>query len=239
MLQRPEHLKVIQALHAMDSDLLLRNRCWFGGGTAIVLEMGEYRLSRDIDFLCADQDGYRELRSAVMNGGAGALFGTAVRQERDFRADQYGIRGMVSVDGFPLKFEIVREARMALDGDLHPFFRVPLLSAEDQMAEKMLANADRGRDPAAGFRDAIDLGMLIRHRGPITQGALDKTQRAYGDHVGKELRWVADALSQPAAVQKVATALSMAQPDVIGIAADLKREVDRQWPAPTTGRDHK
>ena len=33
--------------------------CYFGGGTRIVLELGEYRESKGIDFLCSSRDGYR------------------------------------------------------------------------------------------------------------------------------------------------------------------------------------
>lgn len=42
----------------MDATLLESSRCYFGGGTAIVLMYGEYRLSLDVDFLCSDVDGY-------------------------------------------------------------------------------------------------------------------------------------------------------------------------------------
>ena len=58
----------------MSHDRLMTWKCWFAGGTEIVLDLGEYRLSKDIDFLCADVDGYRELRSIVMTGGAAKLF---------------------------------------------------------------------------------------------------------------------------------------------------------------------
>ena len=88
----------------MNAPLLRRCQCWFGGGTAIVLDIGEYRLSKDIDFLCADVDGYREVRSAVAAQGVSALFGPEVRQEREVRTDQYGIRTVVSVAGVPLRF---------------------------------------------------------------------------------------------------------------------------------------
>ena len=111
---RPEHHAVIAALHAINVELLASCRCWFGGGTAIVLDIGEYRLSKDIDFLCADADGYRRLRSLVAVKGAAVLFGHPVTQEREFRYDQYGIRGIISASGIPLRFEIIREGRISL-----------------------------------------------------------------------------------------------------------------------------
>ncbi len=61
--RRPEHRAIITALRSMNVPLLRRCRCWFGGGTAIVLAIGEYRLSKDMNFRCADVDGYRQVRS--------------------------------------------------------------------------------------------------------------------------------------------------------------------------------
>ncbi|MEH0072719.1 nucleotidyl transferase AbiEii/AbiGii toxin family protein [Pannonibacter sp. Pt2-lr] len=45
----------------------------FGGGTAIVLQLDEYRESVDIDFLCASQEGYRLIRQAVFGAGLAGL----------------------------------------------------------------------------------------------------------------------------------------------------------------------
>lgn len=45
--------------------------CYFGGGTAIVLQLDEYRESLDVDLMCASQDGYRALRDTVNNGSLG------------------------------------------------------------------------------------------------------------------------------------------------------------------------
>ncbi len=129
---RPEHRAIIGALRAADAALLARCRCWFGGDTAIVLAIGEYRFSKDLDFLCADQDGYRVLRSGIAERGASFVFGPAVTQERAFRADQYGIRGIIAHDGLPICFEIVREARIPLIGALGErvhFFNLPLPNA--------------------------------------------------------------------------------------------------------------
>lgn len=86
-LDRPQNIIIQSALQSMDSALLERSRCYFGGGTATVLMHGEYRLSLDVDFLCADVDGYRELRSAITENGAKAIFGPDVETVREFMAD--------------------------------------------------------------------------------------------------------------------------------------------------------
>jgi hypothetical protein len=188
--KRPEHQAVATALKAMDHDRLVACQCWFGGGTEIVLDLGEYRLSKDLDFLCADADGYREMRSSVVAGGASALFGGHVREERAFRSDQYGVRGIISVQDIPLRFEIVREGRIGLEGHAHLALGVPRLTLADGITEELLSNADRCQDQSTAYRDAIDLGMLALYRGPFSAASLLKDERTYGDDVGRKLGWV-------------------------------------------------
>jgi hypothetical protein len=207
--QRPEHQAVAAALRAMDHDWLVACRCWFGGGTEIVLDLGEYRLSRDIDFLCADADGYRTLRSAAVSGGAAAFFRADVMLERPFRADQYGIRAMLRVGDVAIRFEIVREARIALDGHDDSALGVPRLAAADRVAEKLLANADRCQDASTHFRDAADLGMLALRRGPLPRLGFEKARRAYGPDIDSKLDWALTALNGANERSATAAALGM------------------------------
>lgn len=206
---RPEHQAVAAALAAMDHDWLTECRCWFGGGTEIVLDLGEYRLSKDIDFLCADSDGYRALRSAALSGRADAFFAHDVTLERPFRADQYGIRSIIRVAAVSIRFEIVREARISLDGQPDPDIGVPRLSEVDRIAEKLLANADRCQDPSTQFRDAADLGMLALRRGAFPAAAFDKARAAYGVDVALKLEWALAALADPGRQMAAANGLGM------------------------------
>lgn len=57
MFQRAHHNSALDALHGLDGNLLAKAHCFFGGGTAITLALGEYRESVDIDFLCASKVG--------------------------------------------------------------------------------------------------------------------------------------------------------------------------------------
>ena len=57
MFKRPHHQLVNQAIAALNADFLCENKCYFGGGTRIVMELDEYRESLDIDLLCADIHG--------------------------------------------------------------------------------------------------------------------------------------------------------------------------------------
>ena len=116
--QRPHHQRIARVLSELNGPLLRKNNCLFGGGTAIALRYGEYRESVDIDFLVSDVTSYRALRQ-LLTGPVGmmAIFNpgvSAVNQTRQVQADQYGIRTAVSVDGQPIKLEIILEGRMEL-----------------------------------------------------------------------------------------------------------------------------
>lgn len=171
-------------------------KCYFGGGTAIALLLGEYRESVDIDFLCADQEGYRKLRASVFDRGLAELFTGKVETLREVRADRDGIRTVLAVEGVPIKFEIVREARIGLEGADVPEIPVPCLTRRDLFAEKLLANADRFGDKSAMSRDVIDLMVMESHWGPVPREAWEKASSAYGDSVHAAFRKAKEFLSR-------------------------------------------
>lgn len=181
---RPHHNDVCRALRCLNGSLLLDAECYFGGGTAIVLNLDEYRESVDIDFLCASQEGYRKLRQALWGKSdlAGLLLPEAdLKTLRDVRSDQYGIRTVIGVGDVAIKFEIIREARIQLAGEMDDRFGVPVLTRNCMYAEKLLANADRWADKAVLNRDVLDLSMMIARWGQIPDGAWALAEDAYGD----------------------------------------------------------
>lgn len=180
MFERPHHQRIAKLLDCFDSALLHQAQCFFGGGTAIVLSLGEYRESVDVDFLCASKEGYRLLRNTVNQNGLGALLKTPVKHVREVRTDFYGIRTFLEMDGQPIKVEIVNEGRIGIDGALHPTWGVPTLCREDMFAEKLLANTDRGTDKSVYSRDIIDLAMMMIHWGAIPAASWTKVREAYG-----------------------------------------------------------
>jgi hypothetical protein len=227
--KRPEHAVIAAVLQSMDHGFLARSECFFGGGTAIVMMNGEYRLSLDVDFLCANVDGYRELRGAIRQNGAAAVFGPNVETLRDFRADQYGIRGLIALGGQRIKFEIVREARIALKGETSPL-GVPMLTVESQFAEKLLANADRCLDKSVAYRDAIDLGYLVRSVGYIPAEAIRIAENAYGDDILNCVRKVLERLSDAHEIEHAAGTLQMNRDEVL-FAVHLLRDASiKAWP---------
>lgn len=180
MFERPHHQKIALLLNAMDSDLLLRAKCYFGGGTAITLKLGEYRESVDIDFLCSDIDGYRLLRNSIKPPTLGAVLRTSVKHLRDVRTQRDKISTFLEIEGIPVKVEFVLEGRIEISGALDPELSVPMLSREDMYAEKLLANTDRVIDRSQMSRDLIDLAMMIKAWGPIPASAVEKAEGAYG-----------------------------------------------------------
>lgn len=184
MFEKPVHQRVLTVLNAMDADLLAGASCWFGGGTAIVLQLGEYRESRDMDFLVSNPAGYRLLRDSLRSGGLGLIVGRDVQVLREARADRDAIRAVLGVNDVPIRFEIVVEGRIDLDqGERIPGIPVPCLSRKDMFAEKLLANADRFADKGVFSRDIIDLIMMERHWGPIPQESWAKAEGVYGRSV--------------------------------------------------------
>ena len=142
----------------------------------------------DIDFLCASQKGYRKLRQALW--GSSNLVGlqlpeAEIKTLRDVRAYQYGIRTLIGVGDATIKFEIVREGRIQLTGEMDDRFGVPVLTRDCMYAEKLLANADRWAEKAVLNRDLLDLSMMISRWGNIPDSAWELADLAYGDTARK------------------------------------------------------
>ena len=214
MFDREHHRRVAHVLETLDAGLLKANACLFGGGTAIALRYGEYRESVDIDFLVSERDGYRALRQRL--GGTDGLraiqrAGRALDQVRDVRADQYGLRTVVRVDGIEIKFEIVLEGRITLDppGAGDEICGVATLTPLDLAASKLLANSDRWADDAVFSRDLIDLAMMAPPK-KLLKAAIEKARGAYGDSIENDLGKAIDALrARPHRLDRCMEAMQM------------------------------
>src|SRR5690349_2724857 len=89
---RARHNAVDKVLARLNADFLAHAKCFFGGGTRIVMELNEYRESASIDFLCSERTGYRELRSTIGPDSLGEIASAPLMLLREIRADQYGLR---------------------------------------------------------------------------------------------------------------------------------------------------
>lgn len=172
----------------LDAPLLAEHHCWFGGGTAIVLDNDEFRESVDIDFLVSDQQSYRQLRQIVRNHGLDALATGELAVGRTPSVDGYGIRASVLVAGVAIKFELIHEGRIDLDtpSPEDEICGVRILTRTDQVATKLLANDDRWADTSTFSRDLIDLAMMRPDTTALKAGA-HKAVDAYGETVGESL----------------------------------------------------
>lgn len=158
---RPCHGIVMRVLSMLNAPFLEDAHCYFGGGTRIVMALGEYRESADIDLLCSDRAGYRALRSAVTQNTLGSIARTRLVLAREVIADRYGIRTFIDVGGQKIKFEIIQEGRIDIVGAVDSRFPVPALDPVSCFAEKFLANADRWNDESTLNRDIVDLAFMI------------------------------------------------------------------------------
>jgi hypothetical protein len=170
LFERPHHQRVAQVLSALDGPLLRENKCLFGGGTLIALRYGEYRESVDIDFMVSDLAGYRTLRQLLTGPRGIAAIGRRdaipLKEARELRADQYGIRTALLVGEEPIKFEIVLEGRVELAAPTpsDEVCGIATLTPLDMVTGKLLANSDRWADDAAFSRSYTASGIFFNVR---------------------------------------------------------------------------
>ena len=219
--QRPHHQRIARVLSALNGPLLRENNCLFGGGTAIALRFGEYRESVDIDFLVSDVASYRCLRQ-LMTGpdGIRAIVGSstaAVNQTREIRADQYGIRTALSVDGQLIKFEIILEGRIQLaePAPTDQLCGIATLTPLDMATSKLLANSDRGNDDGVFSRDLIDLAMMSPALALLRE-AVTKAEAAYGQSILRDLQKAIAALhTWPGRLERCMQVMAMSLPKAV------------------------
>ena len=188
---RPRHQLIASILAQLNGELLCSHGCLFGGGTAMSMRYGEYRESVDIDFLVSHLAGYRALRLLLTQPESVrtiTLDNSTLTTLREVRADQYGIRTVVAAADTGIKFEIVFEARMALEpptvSDL--ICGIAALTPLDMLASKLLANSDRWADDSVYSRDLIDIVMQGAAK-PLLGQAIAKAANAYGASIERDL----------------------------------------------------
>lgn len=220
--ERPHHQRIAHVLGALNGATLREHGCLFGGGTCIALLYGEYRESVNIDFLVSDAAGYRELRQLLTGPGGLAAITHANAPPLvalpEIRADLYGIRTQVQMDGQAIKLDITREARFALDqaGAVdNAICGVSTLTLLDLATSKLLANSDRQADDGVFSRDVIDLAMMSLPL-PTLRAALVKAQQAYGPSVARDLGKAVDRLqSRPGWLERCMQVMAMQLPKAV------------------------
>ena len=208
--RRPYHRAIGSLLASLDPAFLESTGCYFAGGTQIALALGEYRESRDVDFLCASRPGFRRLRETVTENSLGPLLRRPLALARPVRADRDGIRTFLTVGDARIKFEIVLEGRIDLAGRTDRALGIPVLDPEYAVAEKLLANTDRGLDDSTKSRDLVDLAFLVARLGrEVLPPAIRIAEGAYGAAVSRYLVLVLKRFSTRAYAGRCARALGV------------------------------
>ena len=121
----------------------------------------------------------------------------------------------------PVKLEIVSEGRIPLSGTFIDKLPVPVLDWSSCLAEKLLANTDRGRDSAHRGRDVIDLAYMMADRPDADlHGALKIAQSAYGNSVLRELEFALDTVQGPDYQAQCSATLLLQFPERLSVGLD-------------------
>jgi hypothetical protein len=220
LFERAHHRRIARVLEALDAPLLAQKGCLFGGGTAMALRFGEYRESVDVDFLVSDVAGYRDLRQLLTGPqGLAAITrpGASLQAAREIRADQYGLRTLLLLEQTQIKFEIVLEARIALQmpGPDDAICGIATLTSLDMAASKLLANSDRWADDSVFSRDLIDLAMM-QPKAKLLKLASAKAQGAYGDSIQTDLaKAIAHLLGREGRLERCMAAMQITVPKAL------------------------
>lgn len=187
MAMNPYRHRIAKVLLALDGVWLAHAACYLAGGTALMLQLGGYRETRGIDFLCGSQAGFRRLRTAVSQPNLGGLLKASPLNVCGTHCSHNQIEVFLAVDGLPVR--IVFMSAHAVHGYRVQagLFDVPLLSRKDMYVSKLLANTDRGLDEANHYRDVIDLAMMVDTWGPVPPEAWRDATLVYGGEVAKVL----------------------------------------------------
>ena len=182
MFSREHHKSVITVLNALATDYFQARQCYFGGGTLLALGFGEYRESVDIDFLISDTEAIRALRADLRKDDYSVLFASTnssiALNPQQPRVTRDKVLFAAQPHDTPIKVEILFEGRITLDNPRQlPFTEMPCLALRDAIAEKLLANADRGLDSAYFAKDLIDLAIAISDI-ELLESAMEKIHAA-------------------------------------------------------------
>lgn len=125
--------------------------------------------------------------------------------------------------GEPVKFEIVVEGRIELEGAMDPALGVPRLGLAWAIGEKLLANADHGRAKEYRARDVIDLAFVSLDAEEMALLAgYELAERAYGKAVRRELDEVLKMLTLDAKYRNQCSEDLLIE-DVKGLRKGLER----------------
>ena len=89
---------------------------------------------------------------------------------------------------------------------------------------------------SAYYRDAIDLGYLVRANGSIPPRAIAKAEAAYGTDIARSVFAVLERLSGASEVEYAATGLGMSSDEISEAASRLRDAASTAWGAANSPR---
>lgn len=188
------HALIESALSNFNADFFIENRIFFGGGTRIALELGEFRKSIDIDFLCPDKNSYRAVREHVTNVSLGELVKQDFEYAREIMFNRDSVRVVFKCDGAPLKLEFVCFDNYDLNCVVDDQFPVPYLDRESCFYTKLMSHTDRCMSHP--YKDIVDILAMCDSWGEIPESAFIKAESHYGQQIRSMLiRAVDDVIS--------------------------------------------
>lgn len=162
------------SLRAFNCDFLLANRTYLTGGAAVAMQFGVFRQTRGINLVCASRAGFVALRNEVSKNSLGSLFCPDQQISHSFLGayDHAEFSGVIQLQTNYVTFANVRyrvlfEPRIDLEGEVHPAYKVPVLSRNHLFVAKLLSNADRSLLPRVSLIDIVDLAVMIADEGQI------------------------------------------------------------------------
>lgn len=175
------HNLIRKALDNFNPIFLLENNVLFGGGTRIALEINEYRLSVDIDFICPNKESYRSVRQEVSNVSLGNIVRKDFVYLREIKQDRDSVRCFIEINNNPIKLEFISFADYNLNKDIGTYFNIPYIDRKACYTTKLLANADRYNN--SPYKDIFDLLAMFDNWGDIPRDSWKEADNHYSSEV--------------------------------------------------------
>lgn len=138
------------------------------------MQFGVFRQTRGINLVCASRAGFIALRNEVSKDSLGSLFCTDQQLSHSYLGtyDHAGFSGSIQLQSTSLsrvnvRYRVIFEPRIDLEGEVHPAYKVPVLSRSHLFVAKLLSNADRALLPRVSLNDMVDLAVMIADEGQI------------------------------------------------------------------------
>ena len=201
------------AMVNFNKNFLRMNHVLVGGDTRIVMELGQYRESGNIDFLCLDTQSFRKVRAQVSATSLGEVTTKPFELSREVVCDQHGIRTVISINETSLTIEIKNLTGFRLKKATEAPFPIGCIDRPSCYITKILSLTDSAR--VLDKTNFIDLLMMFHQWDAPPQEVWAEVDRHYGT-ISKQtlLCELKGFITNPEQVLAAATQLQIYSPQV-------------------------